>query len=1022
MTERDKMKMNKIKKLFMPRSSVIITVGIALLGVTIGQGAAAELAAPYDLRVEGLANSMVIDRSAPAFSWKLKDDRRGAAQSAYRILVASTPDRLVEGKADLWDSGKVIGDQSLYVPYAGAKLSSNQRAFWKVCLWDQDGQASPFSDPARFQMSLLDPKKEWTAKWIQPPDKPLVNKLTDLWTKMALIPQPEKGLNEYNWELMNTLRPSPLLRREFTLPSIPVIAILRSCNLGYGENWINGRKVGDGYFDPATTHYPVYALFNTYDVTDLLKQGKNVLGIMLGNGWFDEPLAWSKPDNIYGRPMASAQLLVEMENGQTVTLTTDGHWKTAPGPILRDHCYIGECYDARAMPAGWDQPGFDDSKWDNVLVTDSPTEKLKAQKVQSEKIVRRVKPVAVRNPAQGIYVFDMGEMLVGFPEINVPAGQTNPVIVRSAEWAIGACDYKNLKRDATPLYYEHIKNPFAIDGMLASKPRCGAFYSRGFHGDDGTSVSKWSMAPPTSVYQGTGEAARWHPRFALGAFRYVEVQGLQNAPDMNFITGCVVHTAVTSTGTFTSSEKLYEDIYQAAMNSSLYTMHNMTWDNPCERAQQPMQHSEVFPLLAMSCDAGPFMKKLIGDFAEVRKKNGATVYIPYTRRTSIEFTQKQSPGAKQDSPDVNLPWQYYLYYGDQRVLEEHFPSIEKFINFFYGPDNPYQKERYKYLRPGGYENHLYQLMVNGGEPALTIDRYAYTSAWLHLLIRRAAVIAGIIGRPDKEKEYNTLADNIRAEYHKTWPTTKNKGYGSLNDKQTKKPDLSRGNMIGNPLGITSGVAPESDWRAMADNMAYIMTNDYHGHLVCEPQTVIRNLRVLSDYGYVDLAADWMSSTNPPSYGYMLSYGTKTVWEGFADPTNHKVPSTVQNEFQAGANWLQESLCGVRPDIAGPGMKHFFLEPKIPGKVASAGTEFESPYGKVKSSWSQKDGIVTWAVRVPANSTATVEFPDHCPLAKVTESRKPLAEAAGVSVVKADGAAKVSLAAGSYRFEFPGRQK
>jgi len=1001
---------------------ILVIAGIVLLGTVTNRCAAAELSAPYDLRVEGLENSMVIDRSEPAFSWKMRDDRRGAAQSAYRILVASTPERLTEGKADLWDSGKVASDQSLYVPYAGTKLVSDQKAYWTVRLWNQQGEVSAFSEPAWFRMSLLNPDKEWVAKWIQAPDKPLENKLTDLWTKRAIIPQPQKGLDAHNWEEMATLRPSPLLRREFTLPSKPVRAILRSCNLGYGENRINGQKVGDGFFEPAITYYPIFALFNTYDVTGMLKQGENTLGIMLGDGWYDEPLAWSDPDNTFGRPVASAQLVVEMENGQTVTIATDGTWKTTPGPILRNHYFIGECYDANALPVGWDQPGFDDSKWAPVVVTKSPTKKLEPQKVQSEKIVRRVKPVAIKNPAPGIYVFNLGEMLVGFPEINVPAGQTNPVIVRCAEWAIGAWDYKNLKKEATPLYYENVKDPFSINGMLASKPRGGGFFGRRFRGADGTSVAKWNMAPPTMVYQGNGQAATWHPRFAVVPFRYVEVQGLDQPPSLDFLDGCVVHTAVPGTGTFTSSEKLYEDIYEAALHSSLYTMHNMTWDNPCERAQQPMQHSENYPLMAMSVGVGPFTKKLIEDFANVRQKDGGTAYIPYTRRATSNLDSAGSRGAKQDSPDINLPWQYYLYYGDQRVLAEHFSSMEKLINHFYGPGNPYQKERYKYLRTAGYEFHQHGLMINEGEPGITVDRYSYNSAWLYELVRRVATIADIIGKPDKAREYNALADSIRAEYQKTWPTTKNKGYGGLLDKKSKESDLSRGNLVGNPLGVASGVAPDADWQAMADNMADIMAHDYHGHIVCGPQEVIRNLHVLSDHGYVDLAADWMRSTNPPSYGYMLSYGTKTIWEGFSDPTRSLVNSTVQNEFQTGANWLQDTLCGVRPDIAGPGMKHFFLEPKIPSKVASAGTEFESPYGQVKSSWSQKDGVVTWEVRVPANSTATAEFPANCPLAKVTESGQPLGAAAGVSVANGAGAAKVNLAAGSYRFEFPGKQK
>lgn len=1000
---------------------------LAVLFVAFAAQCFAEGEAPYDLRVEGLENSMVIDREIPAFSWKMKDERRGATQSAYQILVASSPEKLVGGRADLWDSGKVKSNQSIYVNYAGKKLVSDQKAYWAVRIWNEKGEESPFSQSTWFRMSLLNPEKEWTAKWIQSPDTPLENKLTDLWTTMALIPQKVKGLNEYNREQMATLRPSPLLRREFTLPAKPVRAVLRSCNLGYGENRINGQKVGDGFFEPATTYYPIYSLFNTYDVTSMLKQGKNALGIMLGDGWFCEPLAWSTPKTVFGHPMASAQLFVELENGTTITLITDDSWKTAPGPILKNHYYIGECYDARALPVGWDSPNFDDSNWKSVLTVASPTKKLQPQKVETEKIVRRVKPVSVNSPAPGIYVFDMGEMLVGFPEINVPASQTNPVIVRCAEWAMdveyNGRVYRDLYKDvddreykfATPLYYENIPNPMSIKGMIANKPRGGGFYGRGFRGTDGASAVKWNMAPPTMVYQGNGEAAKWHPRFAVVPFRYIEVQGLKQPPKLDFIAGCVVHTATPTTGTFSSSEKVYEDIHEAALHSSLYCMHNMTWDNPCERAQQPMQHSENYSLMAMTVGVGPFTKKLIEDFDKVRNKNGETAYIPYTRRTNPNSSGSNAP--KQVSPDINLPWQYYLYYGDKRVLEEHFASMEKCIKgLIDDTDKDSKKGNYKYLRTGGYEFHQHGLMVLDGEPGIEVDRFAYSSAWFYQLARRTAVVAGIIGKADKAAEYNTLADNIRAEYHKTWPTTINKGYGGLVDKKTKKVDVSMGNLVLSPLAIITGVAPDEDWKAIADNMAKVWTEKYDHHPDCGPQEVAKNLRALSDYGYVDLAADWMRSTKHPSYGYMLSFGTKTVWEGFADPTDASVNSTVQNEFQTGANWLQESLCGVNTDINGPGMKHFFLDPKIPVKVESAGTEFESPYGKIKSSWKQKDGIVTWDVRVPANSSATLTFPCTGKLADIEESGKPIAKAAGLKTI-AGSASSILVSSGSYQFRF-----
>ena len=223
-------------------------------------------------------------------------------------------------------------------------------------------------------------------------------------------------------------------------------------------------------------------------------------------------------------------------------------------------------------------------------------------------------------------------------------------------------------------------------------------------------------------------------------------------------------------------------------------------------------------------------------------------------------------------------------------------------------------------------------------------------------------------------------------------------------------------MIGNAYVVSSGIVPDEDRAAVIANLARIMRERYHGHPVCGPQAISRILRILSDNGEIDLAAAWMNSTAHPSYGHMLSFGHKTIWEGFSNVDTSIVGanSIVQSEFQNEANWFQETLCGVRTAPDGPGMKRFFIEPKIPSHVASAGTEFENAYGKVKSSWSQTNGTVTWEVCVPPNSTATAAFPESVSLEAVSESGQPLNQAGGVT---SSGSSEAKLQSGSYRFRF-----
>jgi alpha-L-rhamnosidase len=317
-----------------------------------------------DLRCEYLAHPLGVDVPGPRLSWTLWSDERGQQQTAYRILVASTPELLEQGRADLWDSGKVDSDRTCHVAYAGKPLRSLQRCYWKVQVWDRYGQPSDWSEVTWWEMGILSPDG-WQAKWIRAP----------------------------------IAEPAPLFRKEFAVWSGLQRARALICGLGYYELYLNGKRIGEQVLDPAQTDYDRRAFYVVHDVTDALREGINCVGVMLGNGWFHQAIVWGGMS--YGEPVLLLQLILEYEDGRVETVCTDESWKTTSGPVLKNNVYAGEEYDGRREIPGWNEPGLDDSRWQSVRMVPAPTQSLQSQLMPPIKRTRVFPPAGSHQPPAG---------------------------------------------------------------------------------------------------------------------------------------------------------------------------------------------------------------------------------------------------------------------------------------------------------------------------------------------------------------------------------------------------------------------------------------------------------------------------------------------------------------------------------------------------------------------------------------------------------------------------------------------
>ncbi len=335
---------------------------------------------PQNLRCEYLSNPLGIDVRQPRFAWGLDHTARGQRQTAYQILVATQPGLLDQDKGDQWDSGKVVSEDSTQVVYSGKPLASGAAYYWKVRSWDKDGNASPYSRVAQFEMALLS-AEEWKGQWIG-------------------------GANQ--------------LRTEFQLAEAVARARVYICGLGYYELRINGSKVGSNVLDPGWTTYDKRVLYITYDVTPLLQRGGNAVGVMLGEGW-------------YKARALLLQMNIELVNGKRLSVTSSPAWRGKDGPITSDSVWDGEIYDATRETPGWDRPGFNDSNWAAAQVVKSPGGVLSAQMMPPIRVVDTITPVGLTNPQPGVYVYDLGQNFSGWAQLRVKGPRGAAVKLRFSE-------------------------------------------------------------------------------------------------------------------------------------------------------------------------------------------------------------------------------------------------------------------------------------------------------------------------------------------------------------------------------------------------------------------------------------------------------------------------------------------------------------------------------------------------------------------------------------------------------------
>ena len=546
------------------------------------------------LRCEYLANPLGIDVEKPRLSWMLAPGPRGRQQSAYQVLVAGSPLSLRQNQGDLWDSSKVNSEQSAFVAYAGRPVASGTEAWWKVRIWDQDGHLTPWSAPAHWSMGLLR-DSEWYARWIG----------------LARPANVKEG----------TPLPFPWLRRTFTLAQKPQRATAYVNALGYYELYVNGRKVDDYVLAPAVVDYAKRNWYLAHDITDYLVEGRNVVALWIGRGWYVR----GHPGVVYDGPMVRAQFDITLPDGASVEVGTDATWKAKASPITplgRGTAfgdYGGERYDAQREISGWSGIKLDDATWEAASLFDPPKVTTSAQMVEPNRILETLRPVKIDATPVGGWLIDMGKNFTGWLELRLPTGL-----------AAG----KNLK-------IEYADNPPA-------QGRYDTYNQR------------------DEYVTGAGAGQVVCSRFNYHAFRYAHVTGLAQAPLAGNVRGYFMRTSYGRTGQFESSDELLNRIYRlVTWTYQCLTLNGYAVDCPTrERLGYGGDAGTSIETGLCNFDTGGLYNRWAANWRDAQDAQSGD--LPYT---APNYPDQGGGGPMWSGFVVTMPWQVYLTYGDKGILE-----------------------------------------------------------------------------------------------------------------------------------------------------------------------------------------------------------------------------------------------------------------------------------------------------------------------------------------------------------------
>jgi alpha-L-rhamnosidase len=716
-------------------------------------------------------------------------------------------------------------------------------------------------------------------------------------------------------------QPAAYLRRTLAISKAVRSARLYVTALGSYRVFLNGNRVGADVLTPDFTDYRKRVLYQTYDVTGQLASGKNVISALLGDGWYGSPLTWSGIHFFPPPDRFLAQLELDYADGSRETVATDGYWKAAASPIIRSEIYAGEVYDARREQSGWETPSFDDSKWNSAVINsgaiaDAPSITVSSQITAPARVIATLNPRQVTPIANGTYIFDMGQNMVGWATLKVKGAARTKVRLRFAEV---------LNPDGT-IYTANLRNAEATD---------------------------------TYILRG-GDEEILAPHFTFHGFRYIEVTGYPGTPTLDAIKGEVVSSVSGEPAAkLTTSSELVNRMWSIGIWGQRGNFLSIPTDCPQrdERLGWMGDAGVFWRTGSYNFDIASFSQKFIQDIVDAQSKQGAFANVsPNALPSSADKSENPPPESDRigapgwGDAGVIVPWTTWLQYGDKTVIEENWDAMQRWMEFI-------QRRNPDFLRKNGVGPNFADWLA----PDQNTNKDLLATAYWALIANMMSQMAQAVGKETGAKHYDEVVQNIRAAFQKAY----------IKDDGT----VGTGTQTSYVVALYTKMAPAALEPALVDKLVKdIEARQWHLSTGFLGTPFL--LFTLADHGRTDVAYRLLLNDTYPSWGYMLSKGATTWWERWNGDTGDPAMNSYNHyAFGSVIAWVYRYAAGIDTLPNSPGFKEIVIHPHLDPRMTSARAEYDSIYGKVVSDWKGTPaGPFSLRVTIPANTSAKVFLP------------------------------------------------
>ena len=856
--------------------------------------------------VEQQFHEQALATALPRFSWQYESTESNVVQQDYRIIVATTAENAQKDIGDLWDSSVIPSNQMLYIPYAGKPLQSRYKAYWKVIttVTANGKKAKTKSEVKLFEISLLN-QEDWQAKWIG---------------------------HEFEDDVLvgHTRIAARYLRKDFALKGEIADARLYVSGMGVYSAYLNGNEVApDELLKPTLSWFPKRVYFNTYDVTEMLQKGDNAIGIILEGGRFTafrqnpkSPNGWDGPEHVpnFGTPRLCLQLEVTYKDGQKDIIVSDETWKiTNRGPIRTANEYDGETYDENYELGEWNQSGYNDTDWLQAELVEAPESQLSAQPNPNITIMEKLKPIAMFQKGDKWYL-DMGQNMVGFIDMKVRGQQPGDIItLRFAEL---------LTPDST-LYTANLRSSENTDHYIV------------------TNNSKLSTL---------NSQLHWHPMFVYHGFRYVEISGLRETPNLDDFEGWVIYDKMPVTGSFETSNEIINAVYHNAYWGIRGNYRSMPTDCPQrdermgwtgDRTTGNYGESYIF-------DNHQLYAKWLSDGDDNQWDNGSlpNVIPPYWRGYTDNMTW---PGAVVTATDM-----VYTRFGDTEPIRQHYAAWKKWILHM----------KNDYMRAGLMPRDTYGdwcmppeslELIHSSDPNRITESTVISTPFYCYLCGKMAKFAEILGFTEDVDFFNQEITTTTIAF---------------NDKYFNRVTgvYANNTVTANILPLWFGMVPNGLENKVLESIIDKTMNECGGHVSAGVIGIQQLMRCLTEYGRGDLALRLASNDTYPSWGYMYRNGATTIWELWNGNTADPAMNSGNHVMLLGdlILWEYEYLGGIR--ALEPGYSKIQLKPYPIEGLDFVNCSYNSVSGRIESHWKREGNHFEWDFVIPANTTAEICLP------------------------------------------------